>query len=53
MQIVEHQHQRPLERRQGTPEARTRFDQVDPPGPDSAANTSDGIGSTLWIAAAM
>ena len=53
MQIVEHQHERPLERRQGTPHARDAFDQVDPPGPESALKTSAGSGSTPWSAAAM
>ena len=31
----------------------TRVDQIDPRGPDKASTTDSGIGSTLWIAAAM
>ena len=46
VQIVEHQHQWALERSQRAPDRGTRIAQPDPPGPDSASNTSAGIGST-------
>ena len=41
------------QRGQRVAERGTRFDQIDPPGPDSASNTSGASGSTRCSAAAM
>ena len=51
MQIVEHEHQRRSSAASALPSAGRASTSVDPPGPDSASNTSDGSGSTRWIAA--